>query len=160
MLLAPGWARVFPRCRQSCDGAQALQRQQDFKRAQTHLPEVVSFTCIAPPTPQGALWCRRQDLNLRLPPRAKVALSIELRLHIAAFRADSAALLTGCGMPRTVCLTRVSHVDGTYHQESNLAPFTPALGQRSGIEPDLWWYRQGSNLRRPSAAVSAVRSAN
>ena len=39
MLLAPGWAPVFPGCRQSCDGAQALIRQQVFKRAQTHLPE-------------------------------------------------------------------------------------------------------------------------
>lgn len=37
MLLAPGWVPVFPSCRQSCDGAQALQRQQVFKRSQTHL---------------------------------------------------------------------------------------------------------------------------
>lgn len=54
--------------------------------------------------------------------------------------------LRGAARPRTVCLTRVSHVDGTYHQGSNPAPFTPALGQRPGIEPGLWWYRQGSNL--------------
>ena len=45
----------------------------------------VCFICIAPPTPQGALWWYRQGSNLHLTPRRRV-LPIELRYR--RFRAD------------------------------------------------------------------------
>lgn len=50
-----------------------------------------------------------------------------------------------------ICLTKSyskAITNETYHHESNAAPFTPVLDERSGFEPAFWCRRRGSNPQR------------
>lgn len=109
MLLAPGWARVFPRCRQSCDGAQALIRQQVFKRAQTHLPEgelndlAFGHVSMCPQLQHRGLRGLLQDLASpkRLPAKTLFTRGVHVELVVSAGIEPAAAI--GGGFRRALC---------------------------------------------------------
>lgn len=92
MLLAPGWVPVFPGCRQSCDGAQALIRQQVFKRAQTHLPEgelndlAFGHVSMCPQLQHRGLRGLLQDLASpkRLPAKTLFTRGVHVELVVSA----------------------------------------------------------------------------
>lgn len=143
------WLPVFPGCRQSCDGAQALQCQQDFKRSQTHLPEgelnglAFGHVSVCPQLQHRGLRGLLQDLASpkRLPAKTLFTRGVHVELVVSAGIEPAAAI--GGGFRRALCQLSYDTVDSCLNCTGDAGAVPAAC-------PTQPFLRKGLSLERRS----------